>query len=43
MNAKSFLVWPLQPHKGPTQPYAIKTKVFGIEGSNFVLKPLRGN
>ena len=42
MNTKSLFVWPLQPHEGPIQPYAIKPKVFEIEGSNFVSKPLKG-
>ena len=45
MNTKSLFVWPLRPHKGPLQPhegpYAIKPKVFEIEGSNFVSKPLK--
>ena len=38
MNTKSLFVRPLLPHEGPTQPYAIKSKVFEIEGSNFVSK-----
>ena len=42
MNTKSLFVRPLQPHEGPAQPYAIKPKVFEIEGSNFVSKPLKG-
>ena len=46
MNTKSLFVWPLRPHKGSLQPhegpYAIKPKVFEIEGSNFVSKPLKG-
>ena len=42
MNAKSLFVWPLQPHEGPAQPYAIKPKVFEIERPNRVSKPLKG-
>ena len=42
INAKSFFVQPLQPHKGTPQPYTIKPKFFEIEGSNFVSKPLKG-
>ena len=42
INAKSVFVQPLQPHKGPAQPYAVKPKVFEIEGSNLVSKPLKG-
>ena len=38
MNTKSLFVRPLQPHEGPAQPYAIKSKVYEIEGSNFVSK-----
>ena len=38
MNTKSLFVRPLQPHEGPAQPYAIESKVFEIEGSNFVSK-----
>ena len=42
INAKSLFVQPLQPHKGPAQPYTVKPKVFEIEGSNFVSRPLKG-
>ena len=49
MNTKSLFVRPLQPQKGPLQPHkgpaqlcAMKPKVFEIEGSNFVSKPLKG-
>ena len=37
-----FLFSPYSPIRVPKQPYAVKTKVFEIEGSNFVSKPLKG-